>query len=342
MSELSLSLNIVIFAACAFIVAIAGTRMARLADRLADLTGLGEALFGAVFLGAVTSLSGSVTSVTAAAGGAASLAVSNAVGGIAAQTAFLVIADAAYPKTNLEHAAASSENMLQAVLLIVLLSLPLTAALTPNYAVAGISPVTPIILFTYLYGLRLSRAMREDPMWHPRKTRETRLDEPDEDEDSRSSTIWLMVEFAGLGVLLGLTGWAIAETGSAISAATGLSQTIMGAAFTAIATSLPELVTTIAAVRQGALTLAVGGIVGGNTFDVLFLVASDVAYRDGSIYHAVDNRDLFLFVWAILMVGALVLGLVRRERHGFAGIGFEGVALLTIFAAGLGMQVLLG
>ena len=50
---------------------------------------------------------------------------------------------------------------------------------------------------------------------------------------------------------------------------------------TAVATSLPELVTTLAAVRRGAAQLAVGGIIGGNAFDVLFLSASDVAYRDG-------------------------------------------------------------
>jgi cation:H+ antiporter len=43
-----------------------------------------------------------------------------------------------------------------------------------------------------------------------------------------------------------------------------------------------ELVTTIAAVRRGALQLAVGGIIGGNTFDTLFLTAADVSYREGS------------------------------------------------------------
>lgn len=40
----------------------------------------------------------------------------------------------------------------------------------------------------------------------------------------------------------------------------------------------------MAAVRRGALTLAVGDILGGNCFDVLFISGSDVAYREGSIY----------------------------------------------------------
>jgi Ca2+/Na+ antiporter len=55
-----------------------------------------------------------------------------------------------------------------------------------------------------------------------------------------------------------------------------LSASIVGAP---VVTSLPELVTTLAAVRRGALQLAVGGIIGGNTFDTLFLTISDVGYR---------------------------------------------------------------
>ena len=52
--------------------------MTKVADRLADKTGLGEAVVGALFLGGSTSLPGIVTSVTTAAGGHAELAISNA------------------------------------------------------------------------------------------------------------------------------------------------------------------------------------------------------------------------------------------------------------------------
>lgn len=88
----SLTINIGLFVVAAFIIAVVGTRMTGIADRLADRTGLGEAMMGAVFLGGSTSLPGIVTSVTAAAQGYPELAISNAIGGIAAQTAFLAIA----------------------------------------------------------------------------------------------------------------------------------------------------------------------------------------------------------------------------------------------------------
>ena len=69
---------------------------------------------------------GTVTSVATAAQRHPEFAVSsNAVGGIAAQTAFLAIADILYRRANLEHAAASLTNLTQSGTLILLLSIPL-------------------------------------------------------------------------------------------------------------------------------------------------------------------------------------------------------------------------
>ena len=79
----------------------AGTRLTGTADVLADRTGLGEALVGGVLLGASTSLSGTVTSVSAAWLGHPDLAFSNAIGGIAVQTTFIALADLVYRRATL-------------------------------------------------------------------------------------------------------------------------------------------------------------------------------------------------------------------------------------------------
>jgi cation:H+ antiporter len=57
------------------------------------------------------------------------------------------------------------------------------------------------------------------------------------------------------------SGAAVAQNAGHIAGATGISESLMGGLFTASATPLPELVTPIAAVRLGALTLAVSDIV---------------------------------------------------------------------------------
>ena len=315
-----------------------GTRITRMADRLADQTGLGEALFGGIFLGATTSLSGLVTSTTAAMNGLPDLAVSNAIGGIAAQTVFLVAADFAYKRANLEHAVASPTILVQSTLLLFLLALPLTAALLPEVSLFEIHPVTPLILFVYLWGTGMANSVRENPPWVPRETRETDRDEPDKADSRAGLSFRLAGSFALMAVLLGTSGWGMAMLAGEIADDTGLDQAILGVMLTSVITSLPELITTVAAVRQGAATLAVGGIVGGNTFDALFLVASDVGYRDGSIVHAVDQSTLFLFAWSILMTIVLLLGLIKRQESGPAGLGWETVALGVIYVSGVIVQ----
>ena len=62
----TLSQSIVVFSVCALVIAIAGTRITRVVDQLADRTGLGEATAGAVLLGAATSLSGSLAGAASA------------------------------------------------------------------------------------------------------------------------------------------------------------------------------------------------------------------------------------------------------------------------------------
>jgi len=103
---------------------------------------------------------------------------------------------------------------------------------------------------------------------------------------------------------------------------------------------MPELVTTLVAVRRGALQLAVGGIIGGNTFDTLFLVLSDVAYREGSLYHAVAPEDLFWLATGLLMTAILLAGLILRQRQGPARIGVESVAIMAVYGCAVMVELL--
>lgn len=333
---------VVVFFAAAVVIGIAGTLLSRTADELADATGMGEALFGAVLLGGTTSLPGIVTSVTAAHQGFGELAVSNAVGGIAAQTVFLSIADLSYRKANLEHASASIENMMSGALLASLLAMVLIALAGPEISILGVHPASLLILVGYLFGLHLIREARDAPHWLPRWTASTVVEEVEEPEmrEGRKSAARLWIRFVVLAAVVAVSGWVVANSGIAIVNQTGLSESVVGALFTAVATSLPELVTSVAAVRRGAVTLAVGGILGGNAFDVLFVSFADVAYRPGSIYHVVSLDTVFMIALALLLTGILLLGLLRRERRGVLGIGFESALVLVFYLVGIGMLFL--
>lgn len=329
------------FLLSAVTIAVFGVRMTRAARDLAHRTGLGELLVGTVLVGAATSLAGITTSVTAAWAGHAGLAVSNAFGGIAAQTAFLAIADIVYRRANLEHAAASVENLVVCAFLLCLLGIHVAGAATPGVSFLGIHPVTPLLVVAYFFGLYVLIRTHRAPMWIPRRTNDTRPESKGYTGGPGGSMAGLWLVFATSAIAVTVAGWLIAQVAVPFSLRTGLSESFVGGTFTAIATSLPELIIAVTAVRMGALNLAVGDIIGGNAFDTLFVAISDMAYRAGPIYGAISNAEVLWLAITILMTAVLLMGLLYRERHGIGNIGVESLLLSVIYLGGAGVMFFL-
>ncbi|MDO8862733.1 hypothetical protein Q6D67_13565 [Haliea sp. E1-2-M8] len=189
----SLTAGIIAFSIAALVIVIAGSQLARVADELADRTGMGEALFGILLLAGVTSLPDFAATLSAALDSRPDLAMSNIMGSMAVNLVFLGIADMVYRQANLEHAAASPTILMLAALLIVLLTLPLLAIVTPPVNLWGVHPVTPLIVLGYVLGLDLVRRTEEKPMWFPRHTRQTVADTPEHHRHGGLAVAWLSI-----------------------------------------------------------------------------------------------------------------------------------------------------
>ena len=170
-------------------------------------------------------------------------------------------------------------------------------------------------------------------MWSPRITVATVSDAPDK-ENIKLNLKKLTLKFIFLAIIVGAAGYTIAKTGIIIADKTGLSESLVGVLFTAVATSFPELIVAISAVKRGALTLSVGNIIGGNSFDVLFIAFADMAYSNGSILHAITQNQVFIMAMTMLMTSTLILGLLFREREGFGKIGWESLTIIIIYFVG--------
>lgn len=210
------------------VVLFAGPRMVAVADRLADVTGLGEALVGAVLVGTVTSLPDLLATITPALAGLPDLAVGNALGGVLGQTAFLAVADLVYRRANLEHAAASLPNLMQGALLIMLLSMVMIMLHAPPATVAGIHVGTFLLPAVYVYGLALVNRAGDAPMWRPTDTADTEPDVPDEPEEGKEAIGPLLLRFIGYGIFLAAAGFTLGRAGEGLVATTGLSETAVG------------------------------------------------------------------------------------------------------------------
>ncbi|WP_245929051.1 hypothetical protein [Murinocardiopsis flavida] len=86
----------------------------------------------------------------------------------------------------------------------------------------------------------------------------------------------LWAQFIAVGAVVAAGGWIIAEAAEVIVASTGLSAGFVGAVFMGLVNALPETVTAIAAVRRGAMILAVSAVIGGNSLDVLNLAVGEL------------------------------------------------------------------
>ena len=331
------------FAAATGVVLLVGPLIARMAEALAQRTGLGQALFGAIFLGASTSLPGIVFTISATAGGRPAMALSSALGGIVAQTAFIAAADVAFRRGILTVRMPTDEVAVQSAALMVLLSLVLVGVGSPGAVLAGVHVSTPLLAGGYVLALVASRHLggAEDLDVGPQMGGEGGLSgvrgkkgAVDTEPIAPSvSTRGLWLRFAGSAALLAAAGAALEATAGAIVDRTGLSEAAVGGAFTAFATSTPELVTAVAAARRGAIGLAAGDIIGGNAFDILFIAAADLVPGVGSIYALIGPPQLLLLGAALGLNGVLLEGLIRRGRQGVAWVGWESVVVVLGYVA---------
>ncbi len=318
--------SVAALAAAVVVLGFAGTRLAHVADDIAERTGMGKATAGALLLGGVTSLTGIVTTATGALAGDADFALANPLGGVAIQSVWIAIADLMYRRANLEHAAASLPNLLQSMILVALLSLPIIAYATPQLTWGWFHPLTLAIPAFYFYGLRLLKSVEDAPQWRPRQTRTTGDEQGRPPSRAPLSRLWLA--FAGLGVVVAGTGWVVARAGLGVVEKTGIPSGVAGFTITTAISSLPELITLIAAVRMGSITMGVGNIIGGNVFDTLMIAVADLFFLHGSIYANVGPTAMVLLGGTILISAVLAVGLVVRDER---GIGFEGFAIPAIY-----------
>src|SRR5690606_37579814 len=129
----------------------------------------------------------------------------------------------------------------------------------------------------YVFLMRIVQKTRATPMWQARHTADTRPDVPNKSHQrmSRGELRKRWLKLLGMGMALVAAGWLLTRSAEQLADTWQIGHSFVGALGVAVITSLPELVTAVAAVRLGSLTLAVGGILGGNAFDTLFAAMAD-------------------------------------------------------------------
>ena len=127
----------------------------------------------------------------------------------------------------------------------------------------------------------------------------------------------------------------LAGSANAIAEQSGITATFIGTSLVGIATSLPELVTAVAAVRLGTFGLAVGNLLGSNAFNMAAFFFVDAAYRSGPLFNAVSDAHAITALWSILLMSIVVMGIIYRVEKRYMLIEPDGLAIFLGYCPGL-------
>lgn len=339
LTALPVEVNLLLFVAAAAAVWLAGTRLAVFADAISDRLRIGKAFMGLVFLAFATELPEVATTITAAIADEAQLVLNNMFGGITMQTAVLAVADASIPAVTLTQFPRKATHALEGTMLMAFLAVLLAvAALGEADLFWNVGLWSLVLACGYGGAIMLLRTYHEQSAWTPVEIPETAsmplASRVARDLDALDISILIRSSVILTAVIL-IAGIALVSLSETLAVQTGLGSSFIGATLLAASTSLPELSTTVSAVRLGSFTMAISNIFGSNLIMVALLLPADLAYRQGVLLDQIDDTAIIALISGVVVTAIYVAGLLLREKKRILGMGIDSLAVLVIYLATL-------
>jgi cation:H+ antiporter len=247
--------NVIGFLVCAIIIFFVGQKLSSYGDMIAKKTGLGKVWIGLILMATVTSLPELIAGISSAAFvQSADLAVGDILGSCTFNLAILAALDIFVPRNQHLFSLASNRHILSASLGIILVASAGLGLFLPQHLVIlpGIGVISFAFAVIYLFSIRVIY-MQEMLV---------RLSETGESEEEKEmpSSRKLITGYIGYAMVIIGAALFIPLFAAKIVEQTGIAAPFMGTVFIAASTSLPEIAVSIAAVRLGAIDLAVGTV----------------------------------------------------------------------------------
>jgi len=276
--------------------------------------GMPPLLIGMVIVGFGTSAPEMVVSVLAASQGNPGIALGNAYGSNITNIALIL------GLTALLSPIAFHSQVLRKELPILTAITALAAWQVWDGEITRLDALVLLVVFTGVMGWSIWQGMQKKPdtlgseMEHELEVHPLPL---------RRAVLWLVI-----GLLLLIVSSRILVWGAvAIAQGFGVSDLIIGLTIVAVGTSLPELASSLIAIRKGEHDIALGNVLGSNLFNTLAVVGFAGMIQPMSVGPEVFSRDML--VMAVLTISLFVIG------YGFRGPGrinrFEGAFLLACY-----------
>lgn len=334
--NLTLPANIGLFLAAAVLVWVAAVRLTRRADAIATRTGLGQEMVGLLLLGGVTSLPEIAVAATATLQGSPALTINDVLGSAAINVVLLALADAAIRRQALTSVQGSSKVMLIGVLGIVMMAIVVAPTITGDVLLLGIGRWSWLMLVVYIAAVWVMAHSHAETAWRAMNAGASRGgDEGGKQPKAEESVRRMALGAAGAGAVILVAGFVLARTGDAIAQQSGMGTSFFGMVVLAMATSLPEASTVLAAVRLKRYEMAISDVFGTNLFNVTIIVLVDALHPGGPVLLEAGRFASFGALLALVLTALYLIGLVERRDRTFGGLGIDSVLAVGAYLAGL-------
>lgn len=328
---IEISFQFLVSAAC---IVFAGVFLVQSADTIAEKTKMSRLLVGSLFLAGATSLPELLVDASAVRNNMPDLAVGDLMGSSLSNLLILAVADILYKNKGKLFSRASRSHALMAALSINVSALAGIAILlgekTKSIAIGNLGVGPLVIVLAYLLGLRLvfydQKNLAENSETVPLSENRTLY---------RSIVIYLI---SALTILIAAPF--LAESAGKIAETTGLGNTFIGTTLLALCTSLPELVSTLFAVKKGAFDLAIGNIFGSNSFNMVLLLPLDLL-QPGPLLSSVSSAHILTCLATIFATSVAAMGQLYRVEKRKILIDPDAFAVISIVVGALWLLYIL-
>lgn len=331
--SLPIFVNLLIFAVAAVFIWQAGTRLFYYLDAIAEQTQIARAFLGLVLLASATELPELVTVLTASSQGNGALAVNNMFGGMLLQIAVIAVADVFVDRGTLSAYPRRVTVIVAGLLSILSLSILLFVHFTGDVelgAAVGLGSV--VIAAHYVVAMYILRRSESREVWSPVDLPDQAADTARRQNDYDGHSLKQLIRFSLVAALIILiSGSVVVRVSETLAEQTGLGSSFIGVSLLALTTSLPELSTSIAAIKVKAYTMAISNIFGSNLIMTFLLLPADVFYDKGPLLNELDTFAAMSLVAGIVMTSIYCLGFLTRSKLKIGGIGVESVLVLALY-----------
>lgn len=329
------------FILCAAAIFWVANYLSKYGDVIAEKTGFGRAWIGAILIAGVTSLPEMASGISAVVWlDVPNLAAGAVLGSCLFNLMLIAVMDLNYQPGRVL-ANAQDVHILSGGLGVLLLGLvALDVLLGPGlngFGILGISFLSIVIVVLYAIGGKMIAELEKERMGQVLEQESRALDYA----HISARKAYAIFVLSAIGVIL-LGVW-LSSIGDRLAATTGLSRSFVGNLFLATSTSLPEIAAGLAAIRLGAIDLAIGNVLGSNLFNITLLAVYDLADGRGNFWASLNNANGFAAVMTMMMTGVVIISLMYRAspRTPYR-FSWDGIALIAMYVGSILMLYLLG